>query len=249
MAKAPETDRKSFVDKILPATHCRPRVFSRFSPNSMISIDQGGGGYPPRAPNSHFGKPQSCSRFSSPPSYSRQQPPSPRRNAALSSTKKPSVSPPAPTPPNSAKLAADTNWSSSKPAATGPTSKLSSVNRKKTPTKTIPNPKARTITGWVASKALVNLTTPNGDKIVFGEAADSEDQASRRRGTAATPPRTPCVSTSASTIYFPLRRSPPRPCSPRCRHPLAGRPPDVLTRPSARERDLGTCAAKSTRHG
>ena len=26
------------------------------------------------------------------------------------------------------------------------------------------------------------MTTPNGDKIVFGEAADSEDQASRRRG-------------------------------------------------------------------
>src|SRR5258708_39518121 len=45
-----------------------------------------------------------------------------------------------------------------------------------------PESEGKTITGWVASKALVNLTTPNGDKIIFGEAADSEDQASRRRG-------------------------------------------------------------------
>src|SRR6202790_5271580 len=45
-----------------------------------------------------------------------------------------------------------------------------------------PAAEGKTITGWVSSKALVNLTTPNGDKIVFGEAADSEDQASRRRG-------------------------------------------------------------------
>ena len=45
-----------------------------------------------------------------------------------------------------------------------------------------PESEGKTITGWVSSKALVNLTTPNGDKIIFGEAADSEDQASRRRG-------------------------------------------------------------------
>jgi len=45
-----------------------------------------------------------------------------------------------------------------------------------------PESQGKTITGWVSSKALVSLSTPNGDKIVFGEAADSEDQASRRRG-------------------------------------------------------------------
>jgi outer membrane protein assembly factor BamD (BamD/ComL family) len=38
------------------------------------------------------------------------------------------------------------------------------------------------ITGWVQSKALVEMSNPNGDKIIFGEAADSEDQASRRLG-------------------------------------------------------------------
>ena len=40
----------------------------------------------------------------------------------------------------------------------------------------------KTITGWIWGKALVTTATPNGDKIIFGEAADSEDQASRRRG-------------------------------------------------------------------
>src|ERR1700683_2904832 len=44
-----------------------------------------------------------------------------------------------------------------------------------------PESEGKAITGWVSSKALVSLTTPNGDKIVFGEAADSEDQASSRR--------------------------------------------------------------------
>src|SRR5580692_10291790 len=45
-----------------------------------------------------------------------------------------------------------------------------------------PGSEGKTITGWVPNKALVTQATPNGDKIIFGEAADSEDQASRRRG-------------------------------------------------------------------
>ena len=40
----------------------------------------------------------------------------------------------------------------------------------------------KAITGWVPAKALVTTTTQDGDRIIFGEAADSEDQASRRRG-------------------------------------------------------------------
>src|SRR5713226_7158305 len=40
----------------------------------------------------------------------------------------------------------------------------------------------KTITGWVLTKGLVTSTTQDGDRIIFGEAADSEDQASRRRG-------------------------------------------------------------------
>ncbi len=40
----------------------------------------------------------------------------------------------------------------------------------------------RTITGWILGKGVITASTPNGDKILFGEAADSEDQASQRRG-------------------------------------------------------------------
>jgi outer membrane protein assembly factor BamD (BamD/ComL family) len=40
----------------------------------------------------------------------------------------------------------------------------------------------RTVTGWIEGKGLVQSTTPDGDKILFGEAVDSEDQATQRNG-------------------------------------------------------------------
>jgi hypothetical protein len=40
----------------------------------------------------------------------------------------------------------------------------------------------RTVTGWVLDKGVIRTSTPNGDKILYGEAVDSEDQASRRHG-------------------------------------------------------------------
>ncbi len=40
----------------------------------------------------------------------------------------------------------------------------------------------RTVTGWIEGKGLVQSTTPDGDRILFGEAVDSEDQASQRNG-------------------------------------------------------------------
>jgi hypothetical protein len=99
-----------------------------------------------------------------------------------------------------------------------------------------PEAEGKTITGWVQGKAMVTATTPNGDKIVFGEAADSEDQASRRRGRRDAAqdamrlyyrvydlfPTSPLAGESlyrAADIRWQLERS------------------DVMTRPSARERD------------
>jgi hypothetical protein len=38
------------------------------------------------------------------------------------------------------------------------------------------------ITGWMLDKGVVRASTPNGDKILFGEAVDAEDQASQRHG-------------------------------------------------------------------
>ncbi len=40
----------------------------------------------------------------------------------------------------------------------------------------------RVVTGWMRNKGLVQSSTPDGDKILFGEAVDSEDQASERNG-------------------------------------------------------------------
>jgi outer membrane protein assembly factor BamD (BamD/ComL family) len=40
----------------------------------------------------------------------------------------------------------------------------------------------RNVTGWVVDKGVITPATPDGDRIVFGEAVDSEAEASRRGG-------------------------------------------------------------------
>ena len=40
----------------------------------------------------------------------------------------------------------------------------------------------RTVSCWILDKGVVEPSTPNGDRILFGEAIDSEDQASQRHG-------------------------------------------------------------------
>jgi len=94
----------------------------------------------------------------------------------------------------------------------------------------------KTITGWVLTKGLINMNTPNGDKIVFGEAVNSEDEASRRRGRRD-------AAQDAMRLYYRVYDLFPA-------SPLAGEGlyraadirwqmdrSDVMTRPSARERD------------
>ncbi len=236
MAKAPETDRKSFVDKILPATHCRPRVFSRFSPNSMISIDQGGRGVP--AARSKFSFREAAILlailvaafvFSTTTAFAQAQ------RGTLVHEETIRVAPST----DSAKLGeagrghelviieTSRDWTHVEAILREP---------KKDADEDDPESEGKTITGWVASKALVNLTTPNGDKIVFGEAADSEDQASRRRGRRD-------AAQDAMRLYF--RVYDLFPTSPLAAEALYRAADirwqvdrsDVLTRPSARERD------------
>jgi hypothetical protein len=94
----------------------------------------------------------------------------------------------------------------------------------------------KTITGWVSAKGLVSLSTPNGDKVVFGEAASSEDEASRRRGRRD-------AAQDAMRLYYRVYDLYPN-------SPLAGEGlyraadirwqierSDIATRPSARERE------------
>ena len=40
----------------------------------------------------------------------------------------------------------------------------------------------KTITGWILDKGAVRTTNPQGDRILFGEAVNSEDEGSRRHG-------------------------------------------------------------------
>src|SRR5690348_9923183 len=40
----------------------------------------------------------------------------------------------------------------------------------------------RVVTGWIENKGLIQASTPDGDKALFGEAVDSEDEASRAHG-------------------------------------------------------------------
>jgi hypothetical protein len=99
-----------------------------------------------------------------------------------------------------------------------------------------PESEGKTITGWVNSKALVNLGTPNGDKIIFGEAANSEDEASRRRG------RRDAAQDAMRLYYRVYDLFPTSPLAAEGLYRAADirwqiERSDVLTRPSARERE------------
>ncbi|HXZ39239.1 MAG TPA: SH3 domain-containing protein [Terriglobales bacterium] len=94
----------------------------------------------------------------------------------------------------------------------------------------------RTITGWIQGKGVVQVSTPNGDRILFGEAVDSEDQASQRNGRRG-------AAQDALRLYYRVYDLFPN-------SPIAGESlyraadirwqiekADVMSRPSARERD------------
>jgi hypothetical protein len=99
-----------------------------------------------------------------------------------------------------------------------------------------PGSEAKTITGWVLSKALVSMTTQDGDKIIFGEAANSEDEASRRRG------RRDAAQDAMRLYYRIYDLFPASPLAAEGLYRAADirwqiERADVMTRPSARERE------------
>jgi hypothetical protein len=94
----------------------------------------------------------------------------------------------------------------------------------------------KTVTGWMVDKGMVRASTPNGDKILFGEAVDSEDQASQRHGRRG-------AAQDAMRLYYRTAEYFPN-------SPLAGEAlyrsadihwqidrTDVMSRPSAKEND------------
>ncbi|MCU1300127.1 MAG: hypothetical protein JWQ87_411 [Candidatus Sulfotelmatobacter sp.] len=95
---------------------------------------------------------------------------------------------------------------------------------------------AKTISGWVPAKGFVSSTTQDGDRIIFGEAADSEDQASRRRG------RRDAAQDAMRLYYRVYDLMPASPLAAEALYRAADirwqiERTDVMTRPSARERE------------
>jgi outer membrane protein assembly factor BamD (BamD/ComL family) len=93
----------------------------------------------------------------------------------------------------------------------------------------------KTVTGWVSAKAFVGATTQDGDRIIFGEAADSEDEASRRRG------RRDAAQDAMRLYYRLYDLMPTSPLAAEALYRAADirwqiERADVMTRPSARER-------------
>jgi hypothetical protein len=235
MPAAPDRVRKSFAAKILPVTDCSPEIFSRFSPNSLIPIDRGGRGVPtlhPRFPFREWSLPfalLALSLFFAPFVFAQAQ------RGTLVHEETIRVSPAS----DAAKLGE---------AGRGHELVIIETSRDWTHVEAIlreprkdadeddPESQGKTITGWVNSKSLVSLTTPNGDKIIFGEAADSEDQASRRRG------RRDAAQDAMRLYYRVYDLFPTSPFAAEGLYRAADirwqvERSDVLTRPSARERD------------
>jgi outer membrane protein assembly factor BamD (BamD/ComL family) len=94
----------------------------------------------------------------------------------------------------------------------------------------------KTITGWLPAKGVVITATQDGDRIIFGEAADSEDQASRRRG------RRDAAQDAMLLYYRVYDLMPASPLAAEALYRAADirwqiERSDVMTRPSARERE------------
>jgi hypothetical protein len=227
-----ESSANSLVLKILPATRCGSRIFSTFSRNSMIPIDQGGGGIllpTARFPTREFAILVLVALFSTGAAFAQAQ------RGTLVHEETIRVSPSSET----AKLGTagrgyeliiiDSNrdWTHVEAVLREPTKDENDDDEES---------QGKTITGWVLTKAFVGQNTPNGDKIIFGEAANSEDEASRRRGRRD-------AARDAMRLYY--RVYDLFPTSPLAAEGLYRAADirwqmdrnDVMTRPSARERD------------
>jgi outer membrane protein assembly factor BamD (BamD/ComL family) len=93
----------------------------------------------------------------------------------------------------------------------------------------------KAVTGWVPGKAFVSSTTQDGDRIIFGEAADSENEASSRRG------RRDAAQDAMRLYYRVYDLMPTSPLAAQALYRAADirwqiEKSDVMTRPSARER-------------
>jgi outer membrane protein assembly factor BamD (BamD/ComL family) len=235
MPKAISASLNFFVPNILPANACGSKIFPRFSPYSMIPQDRGGGGVPHQTSTFPF---QEFAIFSlilfvsliTTPRASAQA-----LRGTLIHEETIRVSPGV----DNAKLGE---------AQRGHELIIIDSSREWTHVEAILREAAKdadeddeaaqgkTITGWVLSKALVSINTPNGDKIIFGEAVNSEDEASRRRG------RRDAAQDAMRLYYRVYDLFPNSPLAAEGLYRAADirwqmERSDIMTRPSARERE------------
>jgi len=96
----------------------------------------------------------------------------------------------------------------------------------------------KTVSGWILGKGVIRASTPNGDRILYGEAVDSEEQASRRGG------RRGAGNDAARLYYRTAEYFPSSPLAAEALYRAADdkwqiEKDDVMSRPSAREQDPG----------
>jgi hypothetical protein len=227
-----ESGANSLVFKILPASDWGSRIISKIPRNSLMPIDRGEGGIPhsqPRFPFREFAVLVLVAFFSTSAAFAQAQ------RGTLVHEETIRVSPSADT----AKLGT---------AGRGHELLLIDASREWTHVEAIlreprkdadeddPEGQGKAITGWVLTKALVGQNTPNGDKIIFGEAVNSEDEASRRRG------RRDAAQDAMRLYYRVYDLFPTSPLAAEGLYRAADirwqmDRSDVMTRPSARERE------------
>jgi len=224
----------SFTTRILPVTCCASGIFPRFFPNSMIAIQRGTGGDAPATPRFPLRNLAISLAILAALLFSTAAASAQAKRGTLVHEETIRVSP----SPDAARLGeagrghelviidSSRDWVHVEAILRAP----------RRDSDTDEEDEGKTITGWVLAKALVSLTTPNGDKIVFGEAADSEDQASRRRG------RRDAAQDAMRLYYRVYDLFPTSPLAAEGLYRAADirwqvERSDVLTRPSARERE------------
>lgn len=235
MANATHRSRKSLRLKILSESEWGSKIFSHSSPNPIIPIGQGGGGVLRQQTRFPF-RETSVFLFSflfailSPGSLSAQA-----QRGTLVHEENIRVSPSG----DAAKLGE---------AGRGHELVIIETSRewvhveailrepRKNEDEDDEESQGKTITGWVRNNAVVSMSTPNGDKIIFGEASASEDEASRRRG------RRDAAQDAMRLYYRVYDLFPTSPLAAEGLYRAADirwqvERSDVLTRPSARERE------------
>ena len=232
MKSAPNSYHKPFAGKILPASDCSPEIKSQFLSTPMIPIDQGGGGYtchPAKLPFRNSLVIALALMFSTALAFAQAV------RGTLVHEETIRVSP----ADDAAKLGvagrgyelvvmeASRDWTNVEAILREPRRDTDEDDQQS---------EGKTITGWVPNKALVTTTTQDGDRIVFGEAANSEDEASRRRG------RRDAAQDAMRLYYRIYDLFPASPLAAEGLYRAADirwqmERNDVLTRPSARERE------------